>query len=238
MRDFVAPVLLVLLAVVLWRVAPFDTPENLGHVARYYLDHGIQDNRAANIVTAVIVNYRGLDTLGEVAVLFLSVSGAVFVLRRREGIVLEPARPASEIVTTAARLLFGPIVLFGAYIFSHGHLTPGGGFQGGAIVASGVMLLLLTERDRPMPHAAMTWVETWSGFLYVVAGLVGLALAGSFLANQGVLPLGAWNTLFSSGLIPVIYVLVGFKVGAELAALLDTMVHAGEVPDAEVEEGA
>ncbi|MCK5689035.1 hypothetical protein KAI87_07190, partial [Myxococcota bacterium] len=60
---------------------------------------------------------------------------------------------------------------------------------------------------------------------FVVIGLFGLGTVGSFLANKGVVPLGEWNELFSAGFIPVIYVLVGMKVGTELSALLDVMMR-------------
>ncbi len=230
MRQILTPIVLAVLAAFLWTTVPLTAPSDISEIGRHYVEFGIAENRGANIVTSVVVNYRGLDTLGEVSVLFLSVAGAGFVLRRRAGLRLETPEPASELVATGARLLFAPIVLFGAYIFAHGHLTPGGGFQGGAIVASGVLLLLLANRDRAMAHDALGLIESLSGFLYVAVGLVGLAFAGSFLSNQGVLPLGTWNALFSAGLIPVIYVLVGLKVGSELATLLDTMMHSGE-PD-------
>ena len=131
-------------------------------------------------------------------------------------------------------------MVFGAYIFVHGHLTPGGGFQGGAIVASAVLLLLLADRDRGLNHNVLGWIESMSGFLYVTVGLLGLVVAGSFLSNKGVLPLGTWNNLFSAGLIPVIYVLVGLKVGSELGSLLDVMAHSGEPaaePQAEENDG-
>ena len=228
MRQVLTPIVLALLAFVLWRTVPMTAPAEISEIGRHFVEFGVADNRGANIVTSVIVNYRGLDTLGEVSVLFLSVAGAMFVLRRRGGLVLETPVPASELVETGARLLFGPIVLFGAYIFAHGHLTPGGGFQGGAIVASAVLLLLLANRDRAMAHNALGWIESMSGFLYVLVGLIGVAVAGSFLSNKGILPLGLWNELFSAGLIPVIYVLVGLKVGSELAALIDAMMHTGE----------
>jgi len=234
MRQILTPIFLVLLGAILWQAVPFSAPGDISEIGRRFVEFGVADNRAANIVTSVIVNYRGLDTLGEVSVLFLSVTGAIFVLRRREGLILATPTPSSELMGTGARLLFGPILLFGAYIFSHGHLTPGGGFQGGAIVASSVLLLLLADRDRGLAHNALGWIESMSGFLYVVVGMVGLAIAGSFLSNRGILPLGLWNDLFSAGLIPIIYVLVGLKVGSELASLIDAMMHSG-VPEEDSE---
>ncbi len=213
------------LAAVTWQIVAGGTPVELGGVSRHYVEKGIQENRGSNLVTSVVVNYRGLDTLGEVAVLFLSVSGVAFVLRRFVG---EPARapaPSSEIVQTGARLLVGPMLLFGIYIFVHGHLTPGGGFQGGAVVASAVLLLLLADSDRALPHAFLSWLESASGAGFVIVGLFGLAFAGSFLANRGVIGLGEWNRLFSAGVIPIVYTLTGLKVGSELATLLDVMMR-------------
>jgi len=226
MKQIVALIAVIVLAALLWRLVPLAAPTQLGPVARHYAEQGVAENGGSNLVTSIVVNYRGFDTLGEVTVLFLSVAGAGFVLRRRHGLVVHEPIPASEIVQTGARLLFAPVVLFGAYIFVHGHLTPGGGFQGGAVVASGVLLLLLADRDRHLPHGFLGWLESLSGFSYVLAGLAGLWAAGSFLANRGVLPLGTWNRLLSAGVIPVIYVVIGLKVGSELAALLDVMMHA------------
>jgi Multisubunit Na+/H+ antiporter, MnhB subunit len=225
MKQIISIVALLTLGFVLWTLVPIAMPSGLGPVTRHYVADGLVDNGGSNLVTSIVVNYRGFDTLGEVTVLFLSVSGAAFVLRRRTGIeILEPEL-ASEIVQTGARLLFAPIVVFGAYIFVHGHLTPGGGFQGGAVVASGVLLLLLADRDRHLPHGLLAWVESLSGFGFVLAGAAGLLAAGSFLANRGVLPLGQWNRLASAGIIPVIYILIGLKVGSELSVLLDLMIR-------------
>lgn len=227
----VTVIILLCLAGLLWQFVAAGTPTELGSVSRHYVERGIIENRASNLVTSVVVNYRGLDTLGEVTVLFLSVTGVAFVLRRRGGVSAGAgggkgrAVPASELVQTGARMLVGPIILFGAYIFVHGHLTPGGGFQGGAVVASAVLLLLLADRDRALPHGLMSWLESMSGIGFVLVGVAGLAVAGSFLANRGVAPLGEWNSLFSAGLIPVIYVLIGLKVGSELSALLDVMMR-------------
>lgn len=227
MKALVSIVALLLFGVVLWQLLPFFMPmEALEGVAKHYASQGVAENRGANLVTSVIVNYRGLDTLGEVVVLFLSVTGVGFVLRRKGGVVIPKQTPASEIVHTGAGLLLAPVLLFGAYIFTHGHLTPGGGFQGGAVVASAALLLLMANRDRHLPHGLLSWVESLSGLAYVFVGLLGLIGVGSFLANNEAW-LGTWNQLFSAGVIPIIYTLIGLKVGAELASLLDLMTHAG-----------
>ncbi len=211
----------------LFSLIPYGQATEPGAVSSHYIANGLLDNGGSNLVTSVVVNYRGFDTLGEVTVLFLSVAGAGFVLRRRTGQRRVRPRPSSEFIQTGARMLFAPMVLFGVYIFVHGHLSPGGGFQGGAVVASAVLLLLLADRDYRLPHGFMSWVESLAGFGYVLVGFLGLALGGSFLANKGVLPLGTWNRLFSAGVIPIIYTLVGLKVGTELSTLLDVLVDSG-----------
>ncbi len=113
------------------------------------------------------------------------------------------------------------IALFGAYVFVNGHLTPGGGFQGGAVLASGVLLMLLADPDRRFSHGVISRTEGSSGLLYVLIGLIGAAVAGGFLDNR-ILPLGALGGLLSAGAIPLIYVLIGLKVGAEFSSMLES----------------
>jgi len=108
--------------------------------AGYYLNNTPAKTKVANVVTAIVVNYRGLDTLGEVTVLFLASTGLASILYRRKREEEDAERlslPSSRIMRTGVRVLFPVIVLLGIYVFIHGHLTPGGGFQGGTIVATG-----------------------------------------------------------------------------------------------------
>lgn len=196
--------------------------DSLGPLAAHYMAQGPAEVGAANLVTAVVVTYRGLDTLGEVTVLFIAAAGVGLLLRRRRAAepVATERRRASEIVETAAQLLLPIIVLFGIYVFINGHLTPGGGFQGGAIIASGVMLLLVALPSPRLSRGLLAATESISGFGYVVIGVLGAILAGGFLDNR-ILGLGQFGTLFSAGAIPLIYVLIGLKVGSELSSVLD-----------------
>src|SRR4029079_1630750 len=89
--------------------------------------------------------------------------------------------PSSEIVMTGSRVLLPVILTFGAYVIVNGHLSAGGGFQGGAIVASGNMLLLLADPGARLNAVALSVIESLAGVAYVAIGILGLILAGGFL---------------------------------------------------------
>ncbi|HUX12055.1 MAG TPA: hydrogen gas-evolving membrane-bound hydrogenase subunit E [Spirochaetia bacterium] len=218
------------------QLTPFT---QLTPLATRYVEGGSSELGAANLVTAVVVTYRGLDTLGEVTVLFAATAGVGFLLRRRAGKEEEAAAhansandetaagssmpsPFSEILSTGSVVLFPLVLMFGAYIFVHGHLTPGGGFQGGVVIASGFAMLLAANAGRKLNHGVLLVVESLSGAFYVAMGLLGLVLAAGFL-DTTFLPLGTLGQVFSAGAIPIIYSLVGLKVGSELTNILESL---------------
>lgn len=200
----------------------YTPDQSLNQSARYYAEHTATDLGAANIVTAIIVTYRGLDTLGEVTVLFLTAAIVGLVLAKRDQVL--PAHhhkkpPAGELLTTGTNLLVPLILLLGVYVFANGHLTPGGGFQGGAILASAMLLQLLSNPLRRFSHRLITVVESVSGLLFVLIAIMGMLIGGGFLDNR-ILPIGEFGSLFSAGAIPLIYSLIGLKVGAEFSSML------------------
>lgn len=198
----------------------------LNQTARYYAERTAADIGAANIVTAIIVTYRGLDTLGEVTVLFISAAIVGLVLAQGRAASnappQQPRAPVSELLSTGSRVLTPLILLLGVYVFVNGHLTPGGGFQGGAIVASGMLLVLLADPLKHFSHRLIAVLESLSGLLFVGIGVLGILLAGGFLDNR-LLPIGQLGELFSAGVIPIIYSLIGLKVGAEFSSMLASL---------------
>ena len=200
----------------------------LNQTARYYAERSAADLGAANIVTAIIVTYRGLDTLGEVTVLFLAAAIVGLVLANDKHGRSRVRPPVGELLTTGTRFLVPLILLLGVYVFVNGHLTPGGGFQGGAIIASAVLLMLLADPSRHFSHGLIAAIESLAGVFYVVIGIAGLFLAGGFLDNR-IFPLGNLGELFSAGAIPVIYSLIGLKVGAEFASMLASLAETDEL---------
>ncbi len=222
-KHLAAFLLLLILGVVFTSLLLGYSPDTeLNLTARYYAEQTAQEIGAQNIVTAIIVTYRGLDTLGEVTVLFLTAAIVALVLThdRNKGAVRQHVMPPSgELLHTGSQLLVPLIFLLGIYVFVNGHLTPGGGFQGGAILASAVLMMLLTDPLRRFSHRLITVLESISGLFYVTIGILGIVIGGGFLDNH-ILPLGSFGSLFSAGAIPLIYSLVGLKVGAEFSSML------------------
>ncbi len=222
MRKAVSIILLAVVGYYLFNVflnMPFG--EKREGVGKYYLENTLDETGAVNTVTAIVVSYRGFDTLGEVTVLFLAATGLGAILFDKRG-KKRRHQYASLIVRVTSNMLYPMIVLLGAYVFVHGHLTPGGGFQGGSIIATGVLLMFMSYRKFEANHTALSVIESLAGLTFVTVGLGGLIYGSSFLYNY--LPLGQPGDLISAGVIPIIYIAVGFKVGAELSGVLDTML--------------
>jgi multicomponent Na+:H+ antiporter subunit B len=203
--------------------ADFTGNTALNELAGHYAESGHEEVGAANLVTAVVVTYRGLDTLGEVTILFLSAAIVSFLLKIETSSTDDrKLRTTSEILDTASKILVPVIFIFGIYVFINGHLTPGGGFQGGAIIASGLVLILLAKPLRQISQKLISIVESISGLSFVLLGVAGILFAAGFLDNK-ILSLGEFGTIFSAGLIPIIYIFVGLKVGAELSSIITNL---------------
>jgi multisubunit Na+/H+ antiporter MnhB subunit len=122
------------------------------------------------------------------------------------------------IVKTVSRILVWVILLYGFYIVLHGHLTPGGGFGGGVVLALGLLSILLAYgRDftlRWLKLSALRKLDYSSALLFLVTGLVGLWMGRAFLFNF--LPKGKLFSLLSSGVILPLNIVIGVKVGLSL----------------------
>jgi multicomponent Na+:H+ antiporter subunit B len=189
----------------------------------------VEERSATAVVTAVNFDYRGFDTLGEEFILFAAVLVLTLLLRRlreeRPGPLAEDTRrihTTSAAVRLTALALVGPTVLLSIYITMHGHLTPGGGFQGGVIAATALLLVYLGSDYETMrrlrPRAMVETAKAGGAGTFVLIGLAGLIAAGAFLENF--LPLGEPGELVSSGTIPLLSLAVGIEVSGGFVLLL------------------
>ena len=172
---------------------------------------------AANFVTSVVLGYRGFDTLLELTILFTAATAGGLVLGKpRAGAALDP--DSGFILRAGADLFFPLLLVVGLYIILHGHLTPGGGFQGGVILAAAFFIPVLARPGTSMDHRLVSIIEGLAGAGFILIGLLAMLGGGDFLTP--LLDKGELGALLSAGSLPLLYIAVGLKVGSELAGLL------------------
>ncbi len=216
-RNTVAIIILLFLGAAAAAVIPqLHMPDQLNGVGEEYVQEGMEVTGSANLVTAVIVAYRGLDTLGEVVVLFCASTSVVLILTLFP-LGSSPSEP-SRIVAHTARVLPAPILIFALYLISHSHLSPGGGFPGGAVIASAFLLVMLGSSSVPSGNRHLPAVEALSGISFGLLGFWGALELGQFL-NNTVIGTGNPGHLISAGLIPLISLAIGMKVASELSGV-------------------
>lgn len=199
-----------------------NSPENIKTAGDELLQLNATEG-VANAVTTVVVYFRGFDTLGEIAVLFIASLGLGLMLSSNSK--CEIKAESNFMLQTASKLLFPIITLYGIYVMVYGHLSPGGGFQGGVIVASGVLLLLISYKDFEVPHSLIVLLETFAGVSYVLIGLIGLFTLDVFLGNFLPHDITQMGMLLSGGIIPIIYIIVGIKVGSEMSIIVQNLIQ-------------
>lgn len=160
------------------------------HVGGAYIEDGLEQTGLRNLVTAVLLNYRGFDTFGEVFVIFTALM-AVLGLAHHGGRQdepepeLEPHVPVSPVVRFVVRTLSPFIALFALAMLLRGHEAPGGGFQAAAVAAAlfvAVTLVLGRERaSRMLPSAATPWWQAAAPLAFVAVGWIGWRATGAFL---------------------------------------------------------
>lgn len=210
-------------------------PEDVrGEYMRIINGECVTFRHVTDAVTAVNFDFRGFDTLGEEFILFVSVMGTLVLLRQTDAKpgawapdALSPGRAvgASDALRVWILAMTGPTVLFGIYTVIHGQLTPGGGFQGGVILATAPLLLYLAESfdvfRRITSHRYLEIVEAVGAGAYGVIGLLALFRGREFMANIFHLGKGGNDiNLFSGGTIPMINAAVGIEVTAGFVLLL------------------
>jgi multicomponent Na+:H+ antiporter subunit B len=134
------------------------------------------------------------------------------------------------VLQTVVKILLPFIQIYGFYIIFHGHVSPGGGFAGGAVLAASFILFALANDveagfDR-FPRLAAKWLESLGGLCFILLGAVGILRGAEYLAN---IPqwLGRAGDLFSAGIIPLLTLAVGIKVCSTVVTLFYNLLEDG-----------
>ena len=182
------------------------------------------ERHTGQLVTATVLDYRGFDTLGEEMILFAAVCGCAALLRvlrrEREADRGAPARPVPSFAARATgAALVGPVLVLGAYVIAHGHLTPGGGFSGGVVVAGALLLAYAAGQGLRLRRVSsiglLEGLEALGAAGFLALALAALVATGTLLKNF--LALGTSGMLLSAGTIPVGNVAIGLEVAGAVA---------------------
>ena len=175
------------------------SPAN-AHVSAYFLENAYPQTHVPNVVTAVLADYRGFDTMFETGVVFVAVIGIMAILRRDSKDAREkhssrpPHRPPDPAITGVATRFVVPFMqIFGLYVIAHGHYSPGGGFQGGVILGASIILMAMTgELKSALTRMTEDWFIIMVGLGFLIFAGVGLACmfyGGNFLDYSALAPL-------------------------------------------------
>ncbi len=197
----------------------------------------VAQTNATGVVSAVNFEYRGFDTVGEEFILFIAVAGMAVVLRQlRSERERDPANPgedwaippATDAVRLVALLFTGPVIVLGWWLASHAQTTPSGGFQGGVVLATSLMLVYLAGEfllfRRISPVNIIDAVEAVGAAGFAAVGLTAVALGLPYLKNflgLGTVP----GAVSSSGTIALISFFVGLEVAAAFILIVGELAE-------------
>ena len=230
--NVLAGLLCVVLAVLMLLTAadlpPYgsDTAPTVNEVARRYVEQGTEETGAVNTVAGMILDYRAFDTLGESFVLFTAMCAVTILLNRsgkkrwlRQPDVVDYA--SDPIVAPMCRFLIPVILVFGIYILLNGHLSPGGGFSGGAIMASALIIYGLVwggERaSKAIPAKVLKIIVLCALGFYACSKTYSFFTGANHL--HSIISPGVPGRILSAGLILPLNVAVGFVVCCTMYSL-------------------
>lgn len=210
----------------------FGSPDNpaVNEVVERYVEKGLEETGAVNMVAGMILDYRAFDTFGESSVLFLAVTCVTMLLMRdrnnttKEEDLLTAREHVIEsheediILTKIARLVIPCALVYGIYVVLNGHLSPGGGFSGGTIMGSALILFAVSfgmiRISRFFTYATFRKVTSCALMVYAASKAYSFFTGANHLESH--IPLGTPGAILSSGLILVLDICVGIVVACTM----------------------
>lgn len=219
-------VLISVLLVTVSNLPTFGSAHNpaSNEVVQRYIEEGLAETGAVNIVAGMILDYRAFDTLGESHVLFIAATCVMILLRKdRQGKKhamkkITPQPKPDPILKAAATLLTPFILIFGIYIVLNGHLSPGGGFSGGAIIGAGLILAAnafgFEQTGRFFTRKTYSVISLFALLFYSAAKSYSFYTGANHI--ESLIPKGTPGAILSSGLILPLNICVGMVVACTM----------------------
>ena len=221
--------LLAVLLVTVGFLPPFGDAGNPANneTPQRYIEQGLSETGAVNVVAGMILEYRGFDTFGESCVLFVAVCAVLALLRKEERDAFDELLHAMEesshdiILIQISRIIAPMAAVFGVYVVANGHLSPGGGFSGGAILGSAMIIFACSfgtiEARRIFSYDNCRRMMT--GALLFYALVKGYTMFAGANGYPSMLPPGTPGSIFSAGLLLPLNIAVGLIVACTMYIL-------------------
>ena len=216
-----------------------DSPANSNRLSKHYIEDSYDITHVPNLVTTVLADYRSHDTMFETAVVFTAGVAILAILGVPGGgrpNRKEKAKP-DVIVQSACNLLIPVIQIFALYVIAHGHISPGGGFQGGVIFGASLILLAiahdLPEAFKRLSEAKATMLASVGVLIYAGIGVLCMLLGGNFLDYDALV-----NIVPQLGYKDRYYGMLGIEIGVGITvAVVMFLIYASLSSRGEMEEG-
>lgn len=200
--------------------ADTDTP-TVNEVYEHYVAEGRDQTGAVNTVAGMILDYRAFDTLGESFVLFTATCAVLILMEDKKkkpkdesGDILNYSR--DPIVKTMAKILIPIILVFGVYILVNGHLSPGGGFSGGAILGAGFIFYAMVYGEeqalKVLSERKIKVITICALSFYCLAKSYSFFTGNEFNGVHSIISAGNPGDILSGGLIMPLNIAVGLVV--------------------------
>lgn len=203
------------------RFGSADSPAH-NEVMERYVEKGMEETGAVNVVAGVILDYRAFDTLGESHVLYAA-SAAVFILLLTLWDVKEPEAEkkimeTDPLLRSSAQIVVPLVIVYGIYVILNGHLGPGGGFSGGAVIGGGLILYAIAFGFEPLDRFLN--LKRYRAIVLCALGFYSIAKCYSFFCGanhlETIFSPGTPGMIFSAGLILPLNIAVGIVVACTM----------------------
>jgi len=199
---------------------------NAGKV--FFSENGYLHTGSRNLVTAIYLDYRLFDSLFEAGILLVAVSGVLWIsqhnIKEKNATFMMDKQKTPELFITFGRVLYPVMLLFGLYIILNGHLSPGGGFQGGAIVATAILILYYIDISKEIDVHTIITIEKILFLLLLVVSFVSFFTRGEIMTNF--MPLDGDIELKQIYLY-LLNIIIGAKVALGLVAVFTSFLKEG-----------
>ena len=199
---------------------------NAGKV--FFSSNGYFDTGSRNLVTAIYLDYRLFDSLFEAGILLVAVSGVLWIsqhnIKEKNATFMMDKQKTPELFITFGRLLYPVMLLFGLYIILNGHRSPGGGFQGGAIIATAILILYYIDISKEIDVQTIITIEKILFLLLVSISFLSFFTRGDIMTNF--IPLNG-DIAYKQIYLYLLNIIIGVKVALGLVAVFTSFLKEG-----------